>query len=74
MLSITAADLTPADRVLLFCLASQTDWSTLSVSHAARHLLMLKMIERDPTFLTRYVLTDQGREVLAALLRGFSRS
>jgi hypothetical protein len=63
-----AAGLTVPERILLFCLASDTDWRAAGVTHtAARHLLVRGLIGRDHTG-TRYVLSDQGRAVLAAFL------
>jgi hypothetical protein len=63
-----AAVLTVPERVLLLCLASDTDWRKAGVTHAtAQHLLMRGLIGRDRAG-TRFVLADQGRAVLAALL------
>jgi hypothetical protein len=64
----TATALTVAERLLLFCLASDTDWQAASITHAtAQHMMVRGLIERDQAA-TRYALTDQGRAVLAALL------
>jgi hypothetical protein len=61
-----AAELTVPERLLLFCLASDTDWQAASITQAtAQH--MMGLIERDRAA-TRYALTDQGRAVLGALL------
>ncbi len=66
-----AAALTVPERVLLFCVASNTDWIKAGVTQAmAQHLLVQNLIERDPTSATRFKLTEQGRAVLAALLGG----
>jgi hypothetical protein len=66
--SAIAAELTVPERVLLFCLASGTDWVKAGVTHAtAQHLLVRNLVERDQA--SGFVLTDQGRAVLAALLR-----
>jgi hypothetical protein len=55
------------ERLLLFCLASDTDWQAASITHAtAQHMMVRGLIERQAA--TRYALTEQGREVLAALL------
>jgi hypothetical protein len=63
-----AAELTVPERVLLFCLASGTDWVKAGVTHAtAQHLLVRGLVERDKA--SGYVLTDQGRAVLSALLK-----
>jgi hypothetical protein len=62
-----AAELTVPERVLLFCLASDTDWVKAGVTHAtAQHLLVRNLVERGQA--TGLVLTDQGRAVLAELL------
>jgi hypothetical protein len=63
-----AAELTVPERILLFCLASDTDWQKAGVTHAvAQHMLVRGLIERDHAA-TRYALTDQRRAVLGALL------
>jgi hypothetical protein len=63
-----AAGLIVAERVLLFCVASDTDWSQAGVTGSiAQHMIGRRLIERDH-LATRFVLTDQGRAVLAALL------
>jgi len=62
-----AAALTVPERVLLFCLASDTDWVEAGVTHATiRHLLVRNLIERDHG--NRFVLISQGDEVLSVLL------
>jgi hypothetical protein len=63
-----AAKLTVPERLLLFCLASDTDWQAASITHAtAQHMMVRGLIERDRAA-TRYALTDQGRAVLGKLL------
>jgi hypothetical protein len=63
-----AAGLTIPERLLLFCLASDTDWQAASITHAtAQHMMVRGLIERDSAAM-RYVLTDQGRAVLGTLL------
>jgi hypothetical protein len=43
-----AAELTVPERVLLFCLASDTNWVKAGVSHStAQHLLVRNLVERD---------------------------
>ena len=65
--SIAAAVAVP-ERVMLFCLASDTDWQKAGVTHAtAQHLMVRGLIDRGAAA-GAYVLTDQGRAVLAALL------
>jgi hypothetical protein len=63
----TGAALTVPERLLLFCLASGTDWQAAGITHAtAQHMMVRGLIERQAA--TRYVLTEQGRAVLAAFL------
>jgi hypothetical protein len=63
-----AAELTVPERLLLFCLASDTDWQAGSVTHAtAQHMMVRNLIEREAA--SQFKLTDQGRAVLAALLK-----
>jgi hypothetical protein len=63
-----AAELTVPERVLLFCLASGTDWVKAGVPHStAQHLFVRNLMERDHAI--QLALTDQGRAVLAALIR-----
>jgi hypothetical protein len=43
-----AAELTVPERILLFCLASDTDWQKAGVTHAtAQHMMVRGLIERD---------------------------
>jgi hypothetical protein len=56
------------ERVLLFCLASDTNCVKAGVSHStAQHLLVRNLVERVPA--TQLALTDQGRAVLEKLLK-----
>jgi len=65
-----AAALTVPERILLFCLASDTDWQAASITHATAQQMMVRgLIERDQGG-TRCALTDDGRTVLAAMLEG----
>jgi hypothetical protein len=65
-----AAELTVSERVLLFCLGSDTDWQKAGITHATAQYMMIRgLIERDHAA-TRYILTYEGRVVLAALLSG----
>jgi hypothetical protein len=58
-----AAELTVPERVLLFCLASDTNWVKAGVTHStAQHLLVRNLVERDHA--TDFALTDQGLSVL----------
>jgi hypothetical protein len=55
------------EGILLFCLASDTDWQAASITHATtQHMMVRGLIERQAA--TRYVLTEQGRAVLATFL------
>jgi hypothetical protein len=43
-----AAQLTVPERVLLFCLVSETDWAQAGVTHAAvRHMIVRNLVDRD---------------------------
>ena len=63
------ASLSVQERVLLFCLASGTDWERAGVTHAtAQQVLVRGLIDRG-SGRARFKLTALGREVLAALLK-----
>jgi hypothetical protein len=63
-----APTLTVPERILLFCLASDTEWQKAGVTHAtAQHMMVRGLIQRDRTA-ARFVLTEQGGAVLSALL------
>jgi hypothetical protein len=60
--------LTVPERVLLFCVASGTEWLKAGVTSATvQHMLVRSLIERDPATM-RLALTAQGHDVLAALV------
>jgi hypothetical protein len=64
-----AARLSVAERLLLFCITSHTDWQKPGVTGATVTAMAVRgLIERDAA--ARLSLTDEGREVLAALLLG----
>ena len=64
-----ASDLRGLERVMLFCLASGTDWEGVGVTQATpQHLLVRGLIDRNPGP-ARFKLTPLGRDVLAALLK-----
>jgi len=64
-----AAQLAVPDRVLLFWLASDTDWTRAGVTHAAvRHMMARNLVDRELAG-SRYVLTALGRAVLHVLVR-----
>jgi hypothetical protein len=63
-----AAGLTVPERVLLFCLASGTDWQRAGVTHAAaQHMMIRGLVEREG-LCRELPAHDQGRATLAALL------
>jgi hypothetical protein len=69
-----AEGLTVPERVLLFCIASATDWQKAGVTHAtAQHLMVRGLIDRQAA--GSFILTDQGRAVLEFLMmRAATRS
>jgi hypothetical protein len=63
-----AADLNAPERVLLFCLASNTDWFKAGVTPTtAKKMLVKGLIERDGA--GRLILTEQDRAALASLMQ-----
>jgi hypothetical protein len=61
-----AAELSVPERLLLFCLASGTDWAKAGVpAITVQHLLVRNLVKRDNA--THLALTEQGRAVLTAL-------
>jgi hypothetical protein len=64
-----ASDLRVPERMMLFCIASGTDWERAGVTHATpQHLLLRGLIDRASTP-ARFKLTPLGRDVLAALIK-----
>jgi hypothetical protein len=62
-----AASLTVSERLLLFCIAADSDWAGAGITNATvRMLQVIKLIEREPGT-TRFTLTERGHAVLAAL-------
>jgi hypothetical protein len=62
-----SADLSIPKRILLFCVASDTEWERAGVTGATVTSMIVRgLIQRDP--LGRLFLTKQGRAGLAALL------
>jgi hypothetical protein len=62
-----AAQLSVSERVLLFCIASDTEWALADVTGAtATSIIVRGFIQRDPP--GRLFLTKEGRAVLDALL------
>jgi hypothetical protein len=65
--STIAADLSVPERVLLFCIASGTEWERAGVPGATATAMVVKgLIERDSG--DQLTLTKDGRAVLDALL------
>jgi hypothetical protein len=64
--SITAG-LTATERVLLFCIATETDWQKVVAVGTAQHMLIRGLIEREGSA-GRFTLTEQGRAVLETLM------
>jgi hypothetical protein len=63
-----AVGLSTPERVLLFCVASGTEWAQAGVTGAtATAMLVRGLVERDA--LGRLQLTSEGRAVLDALLQ-----
>jgi hypothetical protein len=66
--SVQAAALSVPERVLLFCVASGTDWKRAGITDALLTSMVIKgLIAREPT--GGLYLTKEGRAVLAALLQ-----
>jgi hypothetical protein len=65
--SSIAADLSTPERVLLFCVASGTEWAQAGVTSATGSAMLVRgLINRDAA--GRLVLTPDGRAVLNAPL------
>jgi hypothetical protein len=63
------ADLSVPERVLLFCVASKTDWDRAGIRGAAITFTIFRgLIQRDP--LGQLSLTEQGRATFQALIGG----
>jgi hypothetical protein len=64
---VQAATLRIPERILLFCIASKTDWEHAGITGATVTAMVIRgLIERDAA--GELALTKQGRAVLAALL------
>ena len=65
-----AEGLSVPERVMLFCVASDTDWQKASVkTKVLQHLTIRGLIERDGAA-NRFTLTEECRAVLKALIDG----
>jgi hypothetical protein len=63
-----AAGLSVPERILLFCIASDTDWQKATVTGETVTVMVVKgLVERDAA--GQLSLTGEGRAVLAALLK-----
>jgi hypothetical protein len=62
----TASDLTVRERVLLFCVASRTDWQRAGVPEETVTRMTRDLVMCDT--LGRLALTARGRAVLRAML------
>ena len=66
-LEVQSAALSVPERVLLFCVASKTEWAQVGVTGTTATAMMVRgLIERDTV--GKLVLTETGRAVLFALL------
>jgi hypothetical protein len=61
-----AADLSVPERLLLFCLASGTEWQKVVNQSAVKRMVVHGLVNRDAV--GRLELTPQGRAALDALL------
>jgi hypothetical protein len=65
--NIVAADLSTPERILLFCLASGTEWAQAGVTGATVTAMVVReLVDRDSA--ARLVLMSDGRAVLNAML------
>jgi hypothetical protein len=62
-----AAGLSATERVLLFCIGSDTEWRKVVAIGAAQQMLIRGLIDREGSA-DRFALTDQGRAVLEVLM------
>jgi hypothetical protein len=63
-----AAELSVPERLLLFCLASGTDWLKAGVpTITVQHLLVRNLVDHEHA--TKFVLTDQRRAAFDVLLK-----
>jgi hypothetical protein len=68
---LTAEGLSIPERILLFCIGSDTPWQQAGVTErAVLNMLIKGMLNREGSHLS---LTRQGRDALAALLAGDGR-
>jgi hypothetical protein len=64
---VLVVELSVLERVLLFCVASGTDWEQAGITGTVVTAMIIRgLIQRDP--LARLFLTKQGRDVLKVLV------
>jgi hypothetical protein len=63
-----AAKLNVLQRVLLFCVASNTDWRKVGITNSTVQLAIIQNRIDRAEATSRLELTEHGRAVLAALL------
>jgi hypothetical protein len=64
---VTGSDLSVPERVLLFCVASGTEWERAGVTGATVTAMIVRgLVERDAG--NRLTLTEQGHATLMALI------
>jgi hypothetical protein len=62
-----AASLNVSERLLLFCIATDSDWAGAGITNATvRFLEVIKLVEPKPAA-KGFILTERGHAVLAAL-------
>jgi hypothetical protein len=67
--STIAAQLNVPERVLLFCLASGTEWAPAGVTGATTTMMLVRgLVERDS--IGGLKMTPRGREVFKVLIGG----
>jgi hypothetical protein len=64
------AGLTVSERVLLFCLASNTDWQRAGMTHTTAQQMMIHGLVERERGASSYAMTDQGQAVLGGAAGG----
>jgi hypothetical protein len=65
---VAAAALSVPERMLLFCIASDTDWQKAGITGATITAMVVKgLVDRDTA--GRPTLTEHGRAALASLVK-----
>jgi hypothetical protein len=68
-----ATQLTPQQRVFLFCVASGTEWQRFDIQSPTVQLTIIKNLIERLHYRPYFVVTELGRAVLSALLAGGRR-